>query len=892
MAGVGEPKPTNRDWSDCDPTFAEEADTAIGALWGPDGYGLATQLVSKYPDSPLAYTILAEWHRVRMDPQMATAHFRSAEALAPRCPQIAYQLAAMLIDMGSWDEAVEVCDRSLLVPEPTDPALHFPYRRNCIVTKSAEHRIAYTREGIRRLRLGAGMGKGTAVPPELPPERAELHRARDLWRGMSEEKRQAFLEVSFEDMKSYCRSEGLLEMLRLLPVVEEFIWACESFKLWACPLCTCSINGSHDDTLISLHDDTQFMLHMENFHIEIKDEEYKKLRSSMPERIPDIEMELLKSWRWEPKPIDGDDLAERTKILSEIKRIVFQLIDMDVISLNLLFIIHKFIMSRVRPVKPLVVSICACCGIGQLSSVHLKELYELLEPLTHTLKGYEHQKYRNGEQESQQDSPVVTIRLKETGTYMSFGCGKIASTKTDGSNQADESLNSLFHESLLDDTLATWVHMRQRCLNLGPDILNTISEALDKLKLKCSLCEELKQIQGDVYFLPDAIFESDIDVKPYFHSGIGSVQVEMLLIDAEVDYQKERLLETCEMDWFPVILHIAKACLLAKLNNNPPQKALLLCPLNGPELEAPLDVILRSLWHLRRFHDTLQKIPCKCPDVKDGDSQIGKKLREIFDSWDNDKEGKPCDPCCSTRFADFTSSLVYKKDAKRRTATEIVKLIFRRLHSSQTPLHFEFKGETLELQTVVEPTLLGCICLTHDLFGLHICENKCNCVNELPTKYEHATFLHSVDLSAVGKTKLESFSELLKATESRIGSCGHKFARYSLLYPPHLFMTVFKWKDIEVSHINMHEVLISLAAELNINHIYGGLHSGCMYTLVSAVCCNDQGQYLCFARNKNRWLIYDNNRVTCAESWEESIQRYSQDNLCPEFLFFELEHVE
>uniref|UniRef100_A0A0E0MG64 USP domain-containing protein n=1 Tax=Oryza punctata TaxID=4537 RepID=A0A0E0MG64_ORYPU len=908
--GVGEqPKqrrPSNRDWSDCDPTFAEEANAAIGALRGPgpdaDAHGLAARLVERYPDSPLAHTILAEWHRVRGRLEGERSSLERAAALAPGCPRTAFMLAAVLTRMGLCDEAMEVCDRILRVTDPTDPARHLPYPRNRIVSKNAEHRIAYTREGIRRLRLGAEKGRRTAVPPESalpapdwPPEsaEAELQEARDLWRGMSEEERQAFLKVSFEDMKSYCRSGGELEKIHLLSDAEQFVKFYASSSCWTCPLCRFNI----------IFDEKRFMIHMENFHIE--HEEYKKLRSSLPKRVPDNEMELLKSWRWEPMPIDGDDLAERTEILSKLQKIVSQLIDKEAISLCLLYIMYKFIMRRVRPVTPLVVSMCACCGIRQLSSAHLKELYEFLQKLTPILTDYVHQKAQNGEQESQQDSLAVTTWLKETGT-LSFDYGKIVSRKTDGSSNPDEIVDGLFHESLLEDPLVSSGGMWQRCLGLGPDILNKISEALNKLKVNCSSCEKLQQKHGDVYFLPDAIFETDIDVKPYFDDGIGSVQVEMLLIDVEMDYQKKRLLETCKVDYLPVILPIAKACLRAKLNN--------LRPLNVLELQAPLDVILRSLWHIRRFRNTVQNIPCKCPEVKDGDSQIGKKLHEIFDSWDNEKAWKPCDPCDSTRFADFTTSLVYTKDGKRKTATDIVKLIFRRLHSSQTPLHFEFKGENLEHQTPIKPSLLGCICLVHDLFGLHIYENKFNCVNEVHTKYKYTTFLHSIDLGAIGKTKVESFRELLKAWKSRIESCGDMVSQYSLLYPPRLFMTgrvvfstdilnvimhicflylsekAFGWKDDKVSHINMHEVLMSLAAELDISHFYGGLHSGSKYTLVSAVCWNGQGQYVCFARNENRWLIYDNNKVMPAGSWQESIERYRQYKLRPEILFFE--HVE
>uniref|UniRef100_A0A0E0MG93 DUF629 domain-containing protein n=1 Tax=Oryza punctata TaxID=4537 RepID=A0A0E0MG93_ORYPU len=877
MAGSGDewPPPSNRDWLDCDPAFAEEADAAIAALkeWDTGGDGLATQLVNRYHASPLAHTILAEWYSsVCADPQNATAHLGIAALLAPRCPHIAFALALVLMKMGSYDEAAVVCGRSLLVPDPTDPARHYTFQKEnvdaIVSSKGPEHRIALKREGIRFLRFKAEQGKGTAIPPEpmWPPEIVDVGRARCRWNSMSDEERQAFLTVSFEDMRSYCRSGGLPaecvhRIMRVLKGAEELVKGCDSFSYCLCTLCSTTICA----------DAVEFMSHIDISHTEGK---HKNLWSSIPERISDSEMELLKSWIWEPKPIDGDDLAERTRILSDVKEIVFQLIDMKAISLCLLFIIHKFIMSRVRPVTPLVVSMCACCGIGQLSSAHLKELYEFLKNLVPTHTDYVHQKAQNGEQESQQN---LLTWSKETETLY-FDCGKIASRKTDGSSQADGLFDSLFCKPLLGlgDPFELWVGVNKN-----------IREELGKLKLRCSSCEE-KRIQGGVYFLPKAIFESDIDIEPYFNDGIGSAQVELLLIDAELDYQKKRLLEACKVDYLAAIVPIAKACLRAKLNNYPPEKILPLRPPNGLKLQAPLNMILRSLWHIRRFHDTLQKIPSECTDVKDGNSLIGKTLCEIFDSWDNDKEYKPCDPRGSMRFADFTNSLVYKKDGKRRTATEIVELIFGRLHSSQTPLHFEFKGETLEQQTPIEASLLGCICLVHDLFGLHIYENKFNCVNEVDTKHMHTTFLHCIDWGSVGKTKVESFSELLKAQMSRIESCGHMVYQYSLIYPPRLFMTVFERKDDKVGHINMHEVLMSLAVELDISHFYGGLHSGSKYILVSAVCCNDQGQYFCFARDNNRWLIYDNNRRPMyAESWEASIQQYSQANLCPEILFFE-----
>ncbi|KAF0907436.1 hypothetical protein E2562_017372 [Oryza meyeriana var. granulata] len=235
IAGVR--KPSNRDWLDCDRTFAEEADKVILLLCqGSDDAGEhAMQLICNYKESPLAYTILAEVKLARMNQQMAKGHLNSAKVLAPRCPHIAFVLALVLMRLGFWDEAVVECDRSLGEPEPTDPAWHCPFPKihidAIIRSKAPKHRIALMRERIRRLRFRAKKGNRTAVPqkplssaPKWPPESVDVDRARYDWGRMSEEERQAFMTVSFEDMKSYCRSGGLSkQMTGVLSDAEEFV---------------------------------------------------------------------------------------------------------------------------------------------------------------------------------------------------------------------------------------------------------------------------------------------------------------------------------------------------------------------------------------------------------------------------------------------------------------------------------------------------------------------------------------------------------------------------------------------------------------------------------------------------------------------------------------------
>ncbi|KAG8089986.1 hypothetical protein GUJ93_ZPchr0011g28567 [Zizania palustris] len=180
-------------------------------------------------------------------------------------------LAKALITQGSCDQAVKVCDHGLSL-QPADPAEQYAYLWNDVANISnaqdPQGRIALCREGFRGLRLKAQRGiMGTAVPPEeaafapkWPPESADLDRARARFSSMSDDERQAYLQVSFAEMESSCRSGGMPEqcvhrMVRVLSDAEEFVKGAGS-SYWICPFCT----------PIFL-DVTEFMLHMENDHI-------------------------------------------------------------------------------------------------------------------------------------------------------------------------------------------------------------------------------------------------------------------------------------------------------------------------------------------------------------------------------------------------------------------------------------------------------------------------------------------------------------------------------------------------------------------------------------------------------------------------------------------------
>jgi hypothetical protein len=87
------------------------------------------------------------------------------------------------------------------------------------------------------------------------------------------------------------------------------------------------------------------------------------------------------------------------------------------------------------------------------------------------------------------------------------------------------------------------------------------------------------------------------------------------------------------------------------LVNDPLEDALLAHPQNCHKPQVPLDAILRSLWHIRRFCGDLWEIPCISPDVK---ARVYRAiLLRIFRSWDQ------CKTC------DLPSSAIFMVDSLR-----------------------------------------------------------------------------------------------------------------------------------------------------------------------------------------------------------------------------------
>lgn len=64
---------------------------------------------------------------------------------------------------------------------------------------------------------------------------------------------------------------------------------------------------------------------------------------------------------------------------------------------------------------------------------------------------------------------------------------------------------------------------------------------------------------------------------------------------------------------------------------------------------------------------------------------------------------------------------------------------------------------------------------------------------------------------------------------------------------------------------------------------------GCSsYINLLSYICYAEDRYVCFARDEDRWLIYDSDTIESEDTWEHLLERFRDCKLQPEVLIFEV----
>ncbi|KAF8700150.1 hypothetical protein HU200_034520 [Digitaria exilis] len=931
------PPPTNANWDDSTAAFRKEAEAAICSRSEDDGGAAAAALLAeRHPSSPLAHHLLGHTRASAARAGDAVPALRRAAELAPRCPGIAATLASALLYARRPADALAECARALAVADPTDPALHAvaaSSRRGgiALTAQSPQARVAEASERLLGVRADAEVLEATGVcrrgaaplPPLMAPMKLSCccrHATRR--RGaVTDDDLRGFLTVSFDDLTAHCDDQT--GSVHLLTRAVEFAKATNAWGYWLCPVC--------DSVFL---DANSFVSHVEGEYIH----ELQELQPLMPKRAAALDSDEFEySLKWTPFEM-GEEDPERRKSLDTIKEAFSSLDAFKALPVGLVDKIIK--LARSRSKKPLPYCIPSCAT--SLDSRELQRLVNPLEQLRNNLsRGWEFVRGLGTEGKNTGPCEIVSL-LQDECLLLSLDPDKIASSKKDGSCEEDPVFRWLLNS--LEEVAVPWASLRQKCVHHGNEVMERIYEISDSLKrqsnLKCAAKEK--------------------NHRGYSLTEVDSIDVEMLLLDNEVGYLKNKLVEVCMFDYSAAILPLLRAYIWDKLNNLPGEDSRDQVDKNSinngdsldglhvgslfedkiPETDSDmrftisrtdecensslsqsdssnfstfetesfsidigvatvlhitvddlqfLNVTLRALWHLRDFHDRFLNMSFVLPHLTVEAHCIVCLLRKIFNAWDTDKEygvtSFPSD--VRTAFSDILNEMNLFGKERVNIASEIVSTIFDALHKSHASLHSD--NPALEYRAISTARYLDFVCVAHNVFGLPIREQqKCKCLNESSEEKKHTTFFHSVDVSAIQTTEMESLGQLLRDADKQNQydtescPCGNKTER-SLQSPPPIFAVVFNWEIDKESPIDMSKVLMSITTPLQFDLLHEVLGRE-NYNLATAVCCVEE-ENLCFARKEEKWIIYGSQKF--ADTWESVLHRYRNRSLQPQILFFD-----
>ncbi|CAL5369182.1 unnamed protein product [Camellia sinensis] len=296
-----------------------------------------------------------------------------------------------------------------------------------------------------------------------------------------------------------------------------------------------------------------------------------------------------------------------------------------------------------------------------------------------------------------------------------------------------------------------------------------------------------------------------------------------------------------------------------------------------------INVIVQSLWHLRKFRGKFLRRSTPA-HVHIKDPCIVCELRGIFIALREAKEGDDAVSPTTLRIALSKWQDCNFQEGQKNDAFEALVAILDVLHWSFT---FDSDSKLPGSSYTDSRNCDNDACIAHTVFGINIIENlNCNTYSSAESRQMNNLWTWA-NASAIGQMKYDHpkspFDELLKCDIREKHQNGCDGCRKPNI--PHFLC----WESVEAPARKISATLGALSTKIDIGVIYEGLDPGNTHYLISMVCYGLE-HCICFVYNraKENWIVYDNDKVKVIGSWDGVLPMCSRELLQPQILFFEV----